>query len=81
MKLVEGIYKDNCISDEWNEILAQTIVAYVKQRIDSNPNVKLRFLEIGAGTGETTNRDHYQNSYCFKIILTSTIYTDLSKAF
>ncbi|MCP5003643.1 MAG: SDR family NAD(P)-dependent oxidoreductase, partial [Planctomycetes bacterium] len=80
MALVEGIYKDNPVSDMFNDLLGDTLVAYIQQRIERDADVQLRILEIGAGTGGTTAgllkrlmtiQDHIQE-YC---------YTDISKAF
>ena len=80
MELVEGIYKGNVLSDLFNDILGETLVAYIKKRLDQDTSSQIRILEIGAGTGGTTagllpklkpfekNIQHY-------------CYTDLSKAF
>lgn len=78
MERVEGIYKNSPVSDYFNEVLAQVILAYIEQT-DSK---KIRILEIGAGTGGTSamifhklQQSHLQDrvaEYC---------YTDLSPAF
>jgi acyl transferase domain-containing protein/SAM-dependent methyltransferase/aryl carrier-like protein len=81
MELVEGIYKGNVVADYFNEVLGDTVVAYVRERLarDAAPG-GLRILEIGAGTGGTTatvlpkldlHRGHIRE-YC---------YTDISRAF
>ena len=80
MELVEGIYKNNKISDQFNEILTQTVVAYAQQRIDNNPNARLRLLEIGAGTGGTTV-GLLPKLVPFQGHIDQYLYTDLSKAF
>ena len=49
--LVEGIYKQNPTADFFNSLLAEAVVALVEERHKSNPSLKLRILEIGAGTG------------------------------
>ncbi|MCB2312713.1 amino acid adenylation domain-containing protein [Clostridium tagluense] len=80
MKLVEGIYKDNLISNYFNEVLADTAIAYIQERLKQDTNVKIRIFEIGAGTGGTSEmmfkklKPYYNNikEYC---------YTDVSKAF
>ncbi|WP_418116390.1 hypothetical protein ABL840_15710 [Variovorax sp. NFACC27] len=51
MELVEGIYRDNEVSDYFNEVLAESLVAAVKARLAQDPQAKLRLFEIGAGTG------------------------------
>ncbi|WGV58343.1 SDR family NAD(P)-dependent oxidoreductase [Brevibacillus brevis] len=80
MELVEGIYKHHEVADYFNEVLANTIVTYVKQRTEQDPSARIRILEIGAGTGGTSAivlprlkpfQKHIEE-YC---------YTDLSQAF
>ncbi|MCX8131443.1 MAG: phosphopantetheine-binding protein [Clostridia bacterium] len=80
MELVEGIYKNNPVSDYFNEVLSDSIIAYLRERIEQDPKAEIRILEIGAGTGGTSASNflklrpyggHIQE-YC---------YTDLSKAF
>ncbi|TQS00534.1 SDR family NAD(P)-dependent oxidoreductase [Paenibacillus ottowii] len=80
MELVEGIYKNSLVADYFNEVLSDTVAAYVQQRMMTNSATEIRILEIGAGTGGTSNtvflklrpyRKHIQE-YC---------YTDISKAF
>ncbi|MCP3924334.1 MAG: SDR family NAD(P)-dependent oxidoreductase, partial [Desulfobacterales bacterium] len=80
MEKVEGIYKNNAIADYFNMILANLVVTYIEERIKSDPGASLRIIEIGAGTGGTTEvvlskiRKYVSNikEYC---------YTDISKAF
>ncbi|MCP6681311.1 SDR family NAD(P)-dependent oxidoreductase [Bacillus nakamurai] len=80
MELVEGIYKHNQVADYFNNVLSDTLTAYVKERISQDSEAAIRILEIGAGTGGTSagifeKLKPYQNNikeYC---------YTDLSKAF
>jgi polyketide synthase PksM len=80
MDRVEGIYKNNPVSDYFNEVLAEAVVAYVEERVKLDPAARIRILEIGAGTGGTSavvfaKLAPYQahiEEYC---------YTDISKAF
>ncbi|KAA6474297.1 SDR family NAD(P)-dependent oxidoreductase [Bacillus swezeyi] len=80
MELVEGIYKHNQVADYFNAVLADTLTAYVDERLKQDPKTSIRIMEIGAGTGGTSagifqKLKTYQNhigEYC---------YTDLSKAF
>ncbi|MCU7925176.1 MAG: SDR family NAD(P)-dependent oxidoreductase [Candidatus Thiodiazotropha sp. (ex Dulcina madagascariensis)] len=80
MERVEGVYKDNPQADYFNDVLADTIVAYIEARLAEEPEARLRIIEVGAGTGGTTARilpklkpyQAYIDEYC---------YTDLSRAF
>ena len=75
-----GVYKNNLISDYFNEVVASIANTYVKQRLKVDPQARIRIIEIGAGTGGTTSAvltylGSYQTSieeYCF---------TDVSKSF
>ena len=80
MRLVEGIYKNNPVADYFNGVLADTVIAYIEERLKQDPKVQIRMLEIGAGTGGTSAvilqkllpyQQHIQE-YC---------YTDISRAF
>lgn len=80
LDLVQGIYRENPVSDYYNRIVAEAVVRHVNERIRLQPDVRIRILEIGAGTGGTSAmifselRGSEKNiqEYC---------YTDLSKAF
>ena len=80
MKKVEGIYKNNTTSDTFNEIVANSVVAYLQQKLKSNPTSQLRILEIGAGTGGTSTIV-FQKLKPFQKSIEKYCYTDLSKAF
>lgn len=79
MELVEGIYK-NELGDYFNDVLTDNIIAFIKERIQQDPNAKIRLLEVGAGIGGTSSiifqrikpYHQYIEEYC---------YTDISKAF
>jgi polyketide synthase PksN len=78
MHLVDGIYKGNVLADYYNGVLVKTLGAYIDRRRDANPDCEIRILEIGAGTGGTTEgllpllQNAQVAEYC---------YTDVSKAF
>ncbi|MEW9701804.1 SDR family NAD(P)-dependent oxidoreductase [Paenibacillus sp. SI8] len=80
MELVEGVYKNNPTADYYNEVLSDTVTAYVEERMKQDPSAQVRIIEIGAGTGGTSSkvlkklsryREHI-GEYC---------YTDVSRAF
>ena len=79
MKMLEGVYKGNVLSDYFNTAVADIVAEYVKQRVQEDPDAKVRIIEAGAGTGGTSamvfsRLKSYQANveYC---------YTDISKAF
>jgi acyl transferase domain-containing protein/NAD(P)-dependent dehydrogenase (short-subunit alcohol dehydrogenase family)/acyl carrier protein len=80
MEKVEGIYKNNVLSDTFNEIVANAVVAYVQQRLVADPKARLKILEIGAGTGGTS-AIVFSTLQPFKAAIEKYSYTDLSKAF
>lgn len=54
MDLVEAVYKQNAVAGRFNACLAQAAAAVLAERRALNPACRLRILEIGAGTGGTT---------------------------
>ena len=74
MGRVQGLYKNSDMSDYFNAVLTDTLMAYVQERVRQDPKARLRILEIGAGTGGTSegvlrkSRSPYAGSiaqYCF----------------
>jgi polyketide synthase PksM len=80
MHLVAGIYKNNRVSDHFNGVLRDRLVAYVKLRLAARPADRLRIIEIGAGTGATT-AVIVKALGPFAANISEYCYTDLSKAF
>ncbi len=80
MEKVEGVYRNNAIADYFNEVLASAVVAYLKERIRSNSGTGLRILEIGAGTGGTS-QVVLSRLRPFKDNIEEYCYTDISKSF
>ncbi|WP_036723108.1 methyltransferase, partial [Paenibacillus forsythiae] len=80
MDLVEGIYKDNMVADYFNRVIADSAVAYIKERIKQDPAAQIRILEIGAGTGGTSAMV-FKQLEPYKEHIREYCYTDLSKAF
>ncbi|WP_169834304.1 HAD-IIIC family phosphatase [Paenibacillus donghaensis] len=79
MKMLEGVYKGNALSDYFNNVVANIIVEYVRRRVQTDPLTKVKIIEVGAGTGGTSamvfaKLKPYSEyvEYC---------YTDISKAF
>lgn len=54
MELVEAIYRGNRMQDACNRQVADLIAAYVERRLRAEPAATVRILEIGAGTGGTS---------------------------
>ncbi|WP_155660759.1 SDR family NAD(P)-dependent oxidoreductase, partial [Priestia megaterium] len=80
MELVEGVYKNNQISDYFNELVADTLVICLQQRIKQDPSARIRILEVGAGTGGTSSMIFKKlRSYQERVV--EYCYTDISKAF
>jgi acyl transferase domain-containing protein/SAM-dependent methyltransferase len=79
-RLVEGVYGGNPSAELFNGELAETLLAYVEARVHRDPAVRLRILEIGAGTGATTAAVLRRLSPHAPHIERYT-YTDVSKAF
>jgi polyketide synthase PksM len=80
MALVEGIYKNNNIADYYNEALADTVVAYIMERLQRDPSARIRMIEIGAGTGGTSAMV-FQKLKPYQDYIEEYCYTDISKAF
>ncbi|MBU3187802.1 beta-ketoacyl synthase N-terminal-like domain-containing protein [Clostridium estertheticum] len=80
MKLVEGIYKNNLISDYFNELVAKSVVKYIEDQLKQNSNINIRIIEIGAGTGGTSSRV-LKKLVPYKNNIVEYCYTDISKAF
>ncbi|WP_067499195.1 SDR family NAD(P)-dependent oxidoreductase [Actinoplanes sp. TFC3] len=51
MSLVEGIYRNNPVTDTFNAVMARTVAAVRDAVVAAEPANRLRLLEIGAGTG------------------------------
>ncbi len=79
MDLVGKVYKGNPLPDFYNEMIGQMIVAYVQKTIEQGHKGKIRILEIGAGTGGTSEGvlkklDQYRDAVVY-------VYTDISESF
>jgi polyketide synthase PksM len=80
LELMEAVYKSNVTGHYFNELLANCVAAYVQEAVSIHPDKKIRIIEIGAGTGGTSEvvleklkpLGEYIEEYC---------YTDISQAF
>ncbi|MBB4730015.1 non-ribosomal peptide synthetase, partial [Xanthomonas arboricola] len=80
LDLVAGIYRNHPVADHFNAILVASLLSLVEARRRTDPEARLRILEIGAGTGGTSAgvfaalapHARHVAEYC---------YTDVSHAF
>ncbi|PSL48184.1 acyl transferase domain-containing protein [Chitinophaga niastensis] len=79
-KLVAGIYRENAVADYFNEVLAQTVLAYTRERLQQDPSSRIRILEIGAGTG-ATSATVFERLRGYEAQIREYCYTDISRAF
>ena len=80
MDRVSGIYRDHPVADHFNEVLAQSLLAYVRARLEAEPSTRLRLVEIGAGTGGTSAR-LFEALAPYAGQIEEYCYSDISKAF
>ncbi len=80
MALVEGIYKNNHVADYFNNVVAETVVAFIEERICQDASNKIRIIEVGAGTGGTSAMV-LKKLQPYKENVEEYCYTDISKAF
>ena len=80
LELVSGVYNGNRVADYFNTVLCDTLERAVAQRIAQDPHVRLRMVEIGAGTGGTANRV-FDRLWQYRENIGEYLYTDLSRAF
>ncbi|HEX4713359.1 MAG TPA: SDR family NAD(P)-dependent oxidoreductase, partial [Ktedonobacteraceae bacterium] len=80
VNLVEGIYRDQPVADYFNAVLAERLEAYVQRRLEQDRQIKLRILEIGAGTGGTS-RKLFERLTAYVENIEKYCYTDVSATF
>ncbi|MCI4185726.1 SDR family NAD(P)-dependent oxidoreductase [Dickeya dianthicola] len=80
MEKVEGIYKNNPVSDFFNRVLTKTVGDYVNEALRFDRNAQLHLVEIGAGTGGTTAMI-LPALMKYRHNIQEYLYTDLSQAF
>ncbi|MDB6036335.1 MAG: rhiC, partial [Verrucomicrobiales bacterium] len=80
MHSVENMYQGNALADLFNATAAKIISAFIEERVKADPDVRIRLIEIGAGTGATTAAI-FQAIKPWKSLIDRYDYTDISKAF
>ncbi|WP_050486703.1 SDR family NAD(P)-dependent oxidoreductase [Streptomyces sp. CNS654] len=80
MELVEGVYRNNPVSDRFNEVLADAAAGVVAEILRADPAARVRVLEIGAGTGGGSAKV-FERLAPFAAHVETYTYTDLSKSF
>ena len=76
LEQVEAVYKENPIAARFSQTLAQAAAAFVHDKARQTPSKAIRILEIGAGTGGTSEQVFealrpYENNiteYCYSEI-------------
>lgn len=80
LDLVEAVYRGHPLADHFNTVLGERLAAYVQARLALDPHVRLRILEIGAGTGGTSSR-LFERLGAYAAQVQEYVYTDVSPAF
>ncbi|HET8888130.1 MAG TPA: type I polyketide synthase, partial [Candidatus Angelobacter sp.] len=80
MELVEGFYKGNPVADHFNAVLADSVVEFVELRRKHDPTARVRIIEVGAGTGGTSE-GLFKRLKPYEACIAEYCYTDISKAF
>ncbi|MFF7995587.1 beta-ketoacyl synthase N-terminal-like domain-containing protein, partial [Kitasatospora xanthocidica] len=79
-ELVRPVYRGNPMADFLNEVVAETVAGYVRHRRAEDPAARIRLLEIGAGTG-STSQDVFRALSDVRDSVEEYSFTDLSRAF
>jgi ubiquinone/menaquinone biosynthesis C-methylase UbiE len=79
MEQVERVYKGNAIADFFNGLVANALRAYVRARVEAAPGTPVRILEVGAGTGGTS--EHVLAALADRAEHVRYLYTDVSAGF
>jgi polyketide synthase PksM len=80
MDQVRAVYQGNPLADFFNAWTTDVVVAYVEERLAADPDVRLRLLEVGAGTG-STSAEVFRKLTPYRHAIAEYCYTDLSRAF
>jgi acyl transferase domain-containing protein/enoyl-CoA hydratase/carnithine racemase/acyl carrier protein len=80
MKIVEAVYKQNAVAARFSAGIAAGARAFVERRLSGDPAAALRILEIGAGTGGTSE-PVFEALAPFSQAIAEYRYTDVSRSF
>ena len=80
MHLVEGIYRQNRITDGFNHVVRDMIIEGMQSILKQDPNYAFRLFEIGAGTGGNS-ASILSGLQPFGANVAEYCYTDISKSF
>ncbi|WP_055551911.1 SDR family NAD(P)-dependent oxidoreductase [Streptomyces kanamyceticus] len=79
--LVEATYAGDPVTDRCNGQVADTVLRYVEERLRRQPGDRIRVLEVGAGTGGTSERVLRRISEAGHGGQVEYLYTDVSDGF
>ena len=79
LESVEKVYKNNALTDYFNNIIAVLIESYIRHRLQSDTKTKIRIIEIGAGIG-STSATLFERLKPWSAVI-EYCYTDISNAF
>ncbi|BCK68531.1 hypothetical protein Srufu_024840 [Streptomyces libani subsp. rufus] len=79
--LVEAVYAGDPVTDRCNDQVAETVLRYVAERLRRQPADRIRVLEVGAGTGGTSERVLRGLSEAGHGDQVEYVYTDVSDGF
>lgn len=79
--LVEAVYAGDPVTDRCNDEVADTVLRYVAERLRRQPTDRIRVLEVGAGTGGTSERVLRRLSDAGHGGQVEYLYTDVSDGF
>ncbi len=54
--VLADIYRGNAVADHYNELVARTVYGFAAARLAAEPGRPVRIVEVGAGTGGTSDR-------------------------
>uniref|UniRef100_UPI001F2C458E beta-ketoacyl synthase N-terminal-like domain-containing protein n=1 Tax=Tychonema sp. BBK16 TaxID=2699888 RepID=UPI001F2C458E len=80
MSRLEGVYGRNTLADYYNGVVAQVVAAGIERQRQRDPQCRVRILEIGAGTGGTS-QVVFERLRSQAASIQEYAYTDISRSF